>query len=62
MGPDDPGDLPEGCSFLKTNGSFSTDAIRKIADQSADAGFTMIIPGKPLIILWDVGPGTDFSR
>ncbi len=46
MGPDRPGDLPEACSFLKTNGNLGTDAFRKIADRSADAGFTMIITGE----------------
>jgi len=35
--------LPVGCAFIKTDGNFSTDTIRKIADHSNGAAYTLLI-------------------
>ncbi|MDF1574773.1 MAG: glycosyltransferase [Bacteroidales bacterium] len=35
--------VPGGCEFIRTNGSFSTDTIRKIADFSRGAGYALVI-------------------
>jgi len=35
--------VPEGCGFIKTDGNFSTDTIRKIADHSTGAGYILVI-------------------
>ncbi len=37
------GAVPEGCGFIKNDGSFSTDTIRKIADHSTGAGYALVI-------------------
>ncbi len=40
----EPGErVGEGCSFIKTDGSFSTDSIRKIADHSNGASHALVI-------------------
>ncbi len=40
----EPGETPpEGCTFIKTDGNFSTDTIRKIADHSNGAAYTLLI-------------------
>ncbi len=43
LGKEQEGALPEGCDFIKTDGRFSTDTIRKIADHSTGAGYAMVI-------------------
>ncbi len=43
MGREAPVDLPEGCFFLKTDGRFSTETIKKIADHSTGVSHTMLI-------------------
>ncbi len=35
--------VKEGCAFIKTDGSFSTDTIRKIADHSNGAAYSLMI-------------------
>jgi hypothetical protein len=35
--------MPEGCGFIKTDGNFSTDTIRKIADHSNGAAYALVI-------------------
>ncbi len=46
MGPETPENLAPGVAFLKTSGRQSAEAIRMIADRSADSDFTMIISGE----------------
>jgi len=43
MGPVDPGNGCDGCNYLKTDGQFSTDTIKRIADHSTGIAFSMII-------------------
>lgn len=43
MGVEQPESLPEACEFIRTDGSFSTDTIRKMADRSRDAAYTLLI-------------------
>jgi hypothetical protein len=43
MGLMSPSDLPGGCHFLETGSGFGTDAIRKIADHSGEAEFSLIL-------------------
>lgn len=43
FGQERPGKLPEDCGFIPTDGKFSTHAIRKIADHSNGADFTLIL-------------------
>ena len=43
LGKEQEGALPEACDFIRTDGRFSTDTIRKIADHSTGAGFAMVI-------------------
>ncbi len=43
FGPEQAGSQPEGCGFIKTDGRFSTDTIRKIADHSNGAAYTLVI-------------------
>ncbi|MDX2432460.1 MAG: glycosyltransferase family A protein [Bacteroides sp.] len=45
MGIEEPGDLPQGCNFLKTEGRQSSDALQKIARLSADSDFILILAG-----------------
>ena len=45
MGPEVPGEMPDGCAYLKTDGRFSTDTIRKIADYSTGVSHTMLFTG-----------------
>ena len=43
FGPEQAGNLSEGCGFIKTDGRFSTDTIRKIADHSNGAAYSLVI-------------------
>ena len=43
MGKEDPGSGYAGCGFLKTDGQFSTDTIKKIADHSTGITYSLII-------------------
>jgi len=43
LGKEQPETLEEGCGFIKTDGRFSTDTIRKIADHSNGAAYAMVI-------------------
>ena len=43
FGQERPGELPEDCGFIPTDGKFSTHAVRKIADHSNGAGYTLIL-------------------
>ena len=43
MGREAPGQLPDGCQFMKIDGSFSTETMRKIADHSADADHVLLV-------------------
>ncbi len=43
LGVEEPEQLPEGCAFIRTEGQFSTDTVRKIADHSAGTGYSLII-------------------
>jgi len=43
MGSQQTEELPEGCEFIRIGGSFSTDSIRKIADHSNGAEYSMLI-------------------
>ena len=43
LGKEQPETLPEGCGFIRKEGSFSTDTIRKIADHSTGAGYALVI-------------------
>jgi hypothetical protein len=43
MGPEAPSDLPDGCVYLKTDGRFSTDTIRKVAVHSTGADYVMLV-------------------
>ena len=38
IGQEQPGEGAEGCGFIKTDGKYSTDTIRKIADCSRSVG------------------------
>ncbi|MEN8156816.1 MAG: glycosyltransferase family 2 protein [Bacteroidota bacterium] len=49
MGPEAPGKMAEGCAWLKTDGRFSTDTIKKIAERSTDVSHTMLITGETMI-------------
>jgi hypothetical protein len=49
LGPEQPGALAEGCSFIKTDGRFSNDTIRKIADHANGAAYTMVLSRKSKI-------------
>lgn len=42
-GTERPSELPEGCGFIPTDGKSSTDSIRKIADYSNGADYSLII-------------------
>jgi len=42
-GKEETGAEAKGVEFLKTDGRFSTDTIRKIANHSGDAGYTLVI-------------------
>jgi len=46
LGPVDPGIGCNGCSYLKTDGQFSTDTIKKIANHSTGIAYSMIITGE----------------
>ncbi|MCK5693412.1 MAG: hypothetical protein KAI08_11190, partial [Bacteroidales bacterium] len=43
LGKEQPQKMREGCAFIKTNGRFSTDTIRKISDHSNGAPYAMVI-------------------
>ena len=43
LGQEQDGKLPEGCEFIRTDGSFSTNTIRKISDHSHGAAYTLLI-------------------
>lgn len=43
FGHERPGELPEDCGFIPTDGKFSTHAIRKIADHSKGADYSLIL-------------------
>ena len=43
LGKEEPGTLAAGCGFIKTDGQFSTDTIRKIADHTAGAAYALLI-------------------
>ncbi len=43
LGKEQPGTVPEGCGFIKTDGRFSTDTIKKIADHSIGAAYALVI-------------------
>ena len=43
FGQERPGELPEDCGFIPTDGKFSTHAIRKIADHSNGADYSLIL-------------------
>ncbi|MGW8314321.1 MAG: glycosyltransferase family 2 protein [Bacteroidales bacterium] len=43
MGREAPGQLPEGCRFLKTDGRFSSKTIRQIADHSTEVEHTLLV-------------------
>ena len=49
FGKEQPGTVSEGCGFIKTDGRFSTDTIRKIADHSTGAGYAMVITSESKI-------------
>ena len=46
MGTEAPADLPDGCSFLKTDGRFSTETIRKVAAHSTGVSYALLITGE----------------
>ena len=43
FGPEQPGEGADGCGFVKTDGKFSSDTIRKIADHSNGADYSLIL-------------------
>jgi len=43
FGKKQPGNVPENYGYIKTEGSFSTNAIRKIADHSSGAAYALVI-------------------
>jgi hypothetical protein len=43
LGKEEPGTMVAGCGFIKTDGQFSTDTIRKIADHSTGAAYALLI-------------------
>jgi len=43
FGPEPPENQPEGSGFIKTDGRFSTDTIRKITDHSNGAPYSLVI-------------------
>jgi Glycosyl transferase family 2 len=49
FGPEQAGNLPEDYGFIKTDGSWSTDTIRKIADHSNGAAYTLLITSESKI-------------
>jgi hypothetical protein len=53
MGPEEPAELPANCSYLKTDGRFGTETMRKLATFAADAGFAMLFTGEaPVSFGW----------
>ena len=42
LGKEEPGDMEPGCGFIRTDGAFSTETIRKIAEYSDGADYTML--------------------
>ncbi|MCK5066194.1 MAG: glycosyltransferase family 2 protein [Bacteroidales bacterium] len=67
FGQEQPGEGAEGCGFIKTDGKFSTDTIRKIADHSNGADHSLVIIRETKIRfgmlalerLLEVGSGTE---
>ncbi len=51
LGQVDPETAVKGCSFIKTNGQFSTESIQKIADHSEGVDYSMIITSESTISL-----------
>jgi hypothetical protein len=49
MGPDAPGNIPDGCSHIKSDGRLGTDTIKKLADHSTGVEFSMLITGETRI-------------
>jgi hypothetical protein len=43
MGQEQAGDLPEGCTFMRSDGRFSTHTVRKIAELCSGAAYGMLI-------------------
>jgi hypothetical protein len=43
FGTERPAELPEGCGFIPTDGKYSTDSIRKIADHSNGADYSLLV-------------------
>lgn len=46
MGPEAPEDLPDGCTYLETNGRYGTATIRIIAGNAAGADHVMLLSGE----------------
>jgi len=45
MGPEVPREMPEGCFYLETCGRMDSETIRKIAECSTDAEYSMLLSG-----------------
>ena len=46
-----PGQIPEGCRHLQTDGQFSTATLRQLADHSADAAYALVVTRETHITL-----------